>query len=67
MGGVPGGALSRCGPDGKLIVRLREDDDGFALEHVLVTLEHPEAMSVFDLAQRVSAVLGRHAWKPACH
>ena len=54
-----GGELARCGPDGKLIVRLREDDDGFALEHVLVTLEHPEAMSVFELAQRVSAVLGR--------
>ena len=54
-----GGELSRCGPDGKLIVRLREDDDGFALEHVLVTLEHPEAMSVIELAQRVSAVLGQ--------
>jgi len=53
-----GGELARCGPDGKLIVRLREDDDGFALEHVLVTLEHPQAMSVFELAQRVSAVLG---------
>jgi S-adenosylmethionine synthetase len=39
---------------------LREDDDGFALEHVLVTLEHPEAMSVFELAQRVSAVFGQH-------
>ena len=55
-----GGELSRCGPDGKLIVRLREDDDGFALEHVLLTLEHPEAMSVFELAQRVSAALGQH-------
>ena len=41
------GALQ--GPDGKLIVRLREDDDGFALEHVLVTLEHPEALSVIAL------------------
>jgi S-adenosylmethionine synthetase len=37
----------------------REDDDGFALEHVLVTLEHPPAMSVFELAQRVSVVLGQ--------
>ena len=55
-----GGQLARCGPDGKLIVRLREDDDGFALEHVLVTLEHPQALSVFDLAQRVNTVLGRH-------
>jgi S-adenosylmethionine synthetase len=54
-----GGELSRCGPDGKLIVRLREDDDGFALEHVLVTLEHPNSLSVFELAQRVSTVLGQ--------
>ena len=46
-----GGELARCGPDGKLIVRLREDDDGFALEHLLVTLEHPELLSVFDLAR----------------
>ena len=52
-----GAELAGCGPDGKLIVRLREDSDGFALEHVLVTLEHPEALSVFDLAERVSAVL----------
>jgi len=54
-----GGALARCGPDGKLIVRLREDDDGFALEHVLVTLEHPEALSVFELAEKVNAVLSQ--------
>ena len=54
-----GGALARCGPDGKLIVRLREDADGFALEHVLVTLEHPESTSVFDLAECVNAMLER--------
>lgn len=54
-----GGALARSGPDGKLIVRLREDADGFALEHVLVTLEHPEALSVLELAERVNAVLSQ--------
>jgi len=54
-----GGELARCGPDGKLIVRLREDDDGFCLEHVLVTLEHPEALSVRALAEGVDAVLSR--------
>jgi hypothetical protein len=41
-----GGDLECCGPDGKLIARLREDADGFALEHVLVTLEHPEPLDV---------------------
>jgi S-adenosylmethionine synthetase len=51
------GALQRCGPDGKLIVRLREDAQGWDLEHVLVTLEHPEAISVFELAGRLQAVL----------
>jgi len=54
-----GGELARCGPDGKLIVRLREDDDGFCLEHVLVTVEHPEALSVLALAKGVNAVLSR--------
>jgi S-adenosylmethionine synthetase len=53
-----GGTLARCGPDGKLLVRLREDDDGWAVEHVLVTLEHPEDASVFDVAARVQQVLG---------
>lgn len=52
-----GGALAHCGPDGKLIVRLCEDADGFALEHVLVTLEHPERLGVIELAERASAVL----------
>ena len=52
-----GGELARSGPDGKLIVRMREDEEGFALEHVLVTLEHPEALSVFVLAERVNSVL----------
>jgi len=49
--------LAGCGPDGKLIVRLREDADGFALEHVLVTLEHPQRMNVFELSGRISVVL----------
>jgi len=54
-----GGGLACCGPDGKLIVRLREDADGFLLEHVLVTLEHPARLGVFELAERVVAVLAR--------
>jgi S-adenosylmethionine synthetase len=58
-----GGALARCGPDGKLIVRIREDADGFVLEHVLVTLEHPEALTVFELAEKVNAVLSERYGK----
>jgi len=52
-----GGPLARCGPDGKLLVRLREDAAGFALEHVLVTLEHPAALGMFDLVTAVGTVL----------
>lgn len=52
-----GGELACCGPDGKLIVRLKEDAEGFALEHVLVTLEHPEALPVLALTERVNTVL----------
>jgi S-adenosylmethionine synthetase len=52
-----GGALARCGPDGKLLVRIKEDDDGWALEHVLVTLEHPETLGVLELTPRVAEVL----------
>ncbi len=34
------GRLQRQGPDGKLIVRLRENSDDWVLEHVLVTVQH---------------------------
>ena len=34
------GRLQRQGPDGKLIVRLRENSADWVLEHVLVTLQH---------------------------
>ena len=58
-----GGDLARCGPDGKLLVTMREDDEGFYLEHVLVTLEHPETLTVLELAERVSCVLATHYTK----
>jgi S-adenosylmethionine synthetase len=52
-----GGELDRQGPDGKLLVRIREDAAGWTLEHVLVTVQHTEDLSVLDLAERVDAVL----------
>jgi S-adenosylmethionine synthetase len=53
------GELAGCGPDGKLIVRLREDAEGWSLEHVLVTLEHPVRIGVLALATGVEEVLRR--------
>ena len=35
------GELSGCGPDGRLLLRLRESHDEWRLEHLLVTLQHP--------------------------
>jgi S-adenosylmethionine synthetase len=53
-----GGELAGCGPDGKLLVRVREDAEGFAVEHVLVTLEHPRRVRLPALAQAVTRTLG---------
>jgi S-adenosylmethionine synthetase len=52
-----GGALGGHGPDGKLLVRLREDD-GWILEHVLVTVQHREDAALLDVCRRVTRVLG---------
>lgn len=70
-----GGELDRQGPDGKLLVRLREESslgprtaptgptgllgDRWILEHVLVTLQHLGDVALADLAAGVDAVLSR--------
>jgi S-adenosylmethionine synthetase len=53
---APGGALAGEGPDGKLLVRLRENGDDWVLEHVLLTLQQREAsdtIGVLGVAERV--------------
>jgi S-adenosylmethionine synthetase len=55
-----GGALARCGPDGKLLVRIREDAEGFALEQVLATMQHPAEVDVIRLVGLVTDVLREH-------
>ena len=53
------GALSGEGPDGKLLVRLRENFGGkeWCLEHVLVTLQHRPGTSLDDLKDYVLDLL----------
>jgi len=52
-----GGLLLRQGPDGKLIVRLREEGSRWQLEHVLVTIQHQESVELMDVCQAAAATL----------
>lgn len=56
------GVLKGAGPDGKLLVSLREEGDAWHLEKVLVTLQHPKESGLMDLTGKVFATLaGRYA------
>jgi S-adenosylmethionine synthetase len=57
-GSLKAGALSGEGPDGKLLIRVCEDDGGWALEHVLCTLQQKPATHIIDLTERVARVIG---------
>jgi len=51
------GALKGLGPDGKLLVALREENDGWFLERILVTLQHPHATGLMSLTGWVQTAL----------
>ena len=54
--------LFRQGPDGKLLVRLREDADGWHLEHVLITMQQHKDTPFVDFVAHVAFVV-REAYK----
>lgn len=43
------GLLKTCGPDGKLLITLREESNSWLLETVLLTLQHPQSMGLIDM------------------
>jgi len=43
------GRLARQGPDGKLLVRMRESTDRWEVEQILVTLQQREEVSLLDV------------------
>jgi len=47
------GRLTGQGPDGKLLVRLREGTDDWQVEQVLVTLQQLTTISLLDLTARI--------------
>lgn len=53
------GLLAGEGPDGKLLVRLREHSKTWQLEHVLVTLQQREQTPIVALAASIAAELRR--------
>jgi len=51
------GFLRNQGPDGKLIVRMREEGNFWTLEHILVTLQQQTSLSFMDLCQTIALVV----------
>jgi S-adenosylmethionine synthetase len=43
------GCLAGQGPDGKLMVRMKEEDSGWQIEHILVTLQQKEVTPFADI------------------
>ena len=66
------GRLAGQGPDGKLIVRVREEGARWMLEHVLVTLQQRPQTPFLDVCTGIAATLGeayqriRHADRRWC-
>lgn len=51
------GLLSGCGPDGKLMVRLREEGPRWIVEHILVSLQQPRDAQFTAVCEHIAAVL----------
>ena len=51
------GPIAGAGPDGKLLVRLRESALGWTLEHILCTLQHRPDTPLLDLTAAVVEIL----------
>jgi S-adenosylmethionine synthetase len=47
------GVLKGCGPDGKVLITMREEGSVWTLETVLVTLQQPEGFGLMDLTRGI--------------
>ncbi len=57
-----GGPLDGHGPDGKLLVRLREASEGWCLEHLLLTVQQGASAELLDVSRGV-ALVARDAYQ----
>ena len=51
------GFLAGQGPDGKLMVRMREETSGWRIEHILVTLQQKESTPFADICTGIEKTL----------
>jgi S-adenosylmethionine synthetase len=51
------GVLKGCGPDGKVLISMREESNVWTLETVLVTLQQPQGCSLMDLTRSIHLCL----------
>ena len=51
------GVLSGQGPDGKLLVRMREDSGGWQIEHILVTIQQKQETSFLNVCAAIAETL----------
>jgi S-adenosylmethionine synthetase len=54
---IGSGLLNNHGPDGKLLIVMREDSNGFTLETIVVTIQHKSNTNLLSLAADVGSVL----------
>jgi S-adenosylmethionine synthetase len=59
---MAGGVLSEQGPDGKLLVTMLEEYDGWKPDTLLVTLQQQPSLPFIELVDRTETVL-REAWQ----
>ena len=52
-----GGLLSGQGPDGKILVRVREEGSGWWVEHLLITIQQLESVSLLEVCSGVSETI----------
>ena len=51
------GVLKGCGPDGKVLISMREEGNDWFLETVLVTLQQPQGYAMMDLTRNLHLCL----------
>jgi S-adenosylmethionine synthetase len=50
------GLLKHQGPDGKLLVRMREEGNQWFMEHLLITLQQEDSIEFMSLCQNIATV-----------
>ncbi len=66
MASMEKGLLQEQGPDGKVMITIFEEPDGWKPQTILVTLQQQESLSFYELTELVEQVI-HQAWKKLRH